>query len=290
MKKTIIAIMALGLACLSVNDVLARRMLRIQGSDTMVNLAQRLAEVYMQKNPGKYVAVTGGGSGTGLAALVNKKTDIANVSRLARASEIERGVNQGVDFKRVIIAIDGLSVITHASNRLDLTVDQIGRIFKGEITNWSQVGGPNRPITLYGRQSNSGTFVFFRENVLRGEYSADMRRMNGNSQIVESVRQDPSAIGYVGVGYAKDADGIHIVKVAAREGAPHGNPLDAEQVRTGRYPISRPLNMYLNGNPSGDIRDFFVFVLSPEGQKTVTDLGFFPISKEYAEFNKGLGL
>ncbi|MFH1854387.1 MAG: phosphate ABC transporter substrate-binding protein [Candidatus Omnitrophota bacterium] len=269
----------------------AQKMLQIKGSDTLINLAQRLAEVYMEKNPGKYIAVTGGGSGTGIAALINGKCDIANASRLMKPKEITQANERGVQPKRVVIAIDGLSVITNPRNPVNkLTMDEIGKIFRGEITNWKDVGGDDMAITLYGRQSNSGTFVFFMDAVLKGDYSQRMNHMNGNAQIVEAVKQDSSGIGYVGVGYVKDAGNeLVIVKVASRPGTDYTSPLNSEDVKSGKYPIARPLNQYINGTPEGDLYDFIEFELSSAGQRVVEEEGFFPIPDEYAGFNNKAG-
>jgi len=269
----------------------AQKMLQIKGSDTLINLVQRLAEVYMEKNPGKYIAVTGGGSGTGIAALINGKCDIANASRLMKPKEITQANERGVQPKRVVIAMDGLSVITNPRNPVNkLTMDEIGKIFRGEITNWKDAGGDDMTITLYGRQSNSGTFVFFMDAVLKGDYSQRMNRMNGNAQIVEAVKQDVSGIGYVGVGYVKDAGNeLVIVKVASRPGSDYASPLNSEDVKSGKYPIARPLNQYINGTPEGDLYDFIEFELSSAGQKVVEEEGFFPIPDEYAGFNNKAG-
>ncbi len=266
----------------------AQDMLQIKGSDTLVNLVQRLAEEYMEKNPGRYIAVTGGGSGTGIAALINGKCDIANASRLMKSEEMSQANERGVIPKRVVIAMDGLSVITNLRNPVDkLTTDEIGKIFRGEITNWKEVGGPELPITLYGRQSNSGTFVFFRDEVLKGDYSQRMKHMNGSAQIVEAVKQDISGIGYVGVGYVKDIIGeLNVVKVASRPQDAYACPLNPSDVKSGKYPISRPLDQYINGTPKGAVRDFIAFELSDEGQRIVEEEGFFPIPDEYREFNK----
>ncbi|MDP8266783.1 MAG: PstS family phosphate ABC transporter substrate-binding protein [Candidatus Aceula meridiana] len=271
---------------LCVSNVQAGDMLQIKGSDTLINLVQRLSEVYMQKNPGKYISVTGGGSGTGIAAIINGKCDIANASRLMKPKEVEQASKGGVNVKRVVVAMDGLSVITNANNPVNLTVDQIGKIYRSEVSDWSEVGGKGGKITLYGRQSNSGTFVFFRDAILKGEYAGTMRRMNGNAQIVEAVKQDKTGIGYVGVGYVKKAKGLNIVKVAAREGAPYSSPLNSEDVKSGTYPIARPLNQYVNGTPMGAVADFIAFELSDEGQKIVEEEGFFLLPQEYVDFNK----
>jgi len=287
MKKLINAINTLFfVSCILTSSVYAEDMMQIKGSDTLINLVQRLSEVYMQRNPNKYIAVTGGGSGTGIAALMNDKCDIANASRLMKPKEIARAHNSGIEVKRVVIAMDGLSVIVNANNPIEkLTLGELGKIFRGEITNWKDLGGKNSPITLYGRQSNSGTFVFFRDAVLKGEYSQAMKRMNGNAQIVEAVKQDESGIGYVGVGYVKDASGITVLSVASQAGGNYANPLNARDVESGEYPITRPLNQYLNGTPKGTVRDFIIFELSQKGQKIVEEEGFFPIPVEYKKFN-----
>ena len=266
-------------------------MIQIKGSDTLINLVQTLAEKYMAQNPGEYIALTGGGSGTGIAALINGKCDIANASRLMKSKEVARAVDNGVKVNRVVIAMDGLSVITNANNAITkLRIDEIGKIFRGEITNWSEVGGRNMSITLYGRQSNSGTFVFFRDAVLKGDYSQKMNRMNGNAQIVEAIKQDHSGIGYVGVGYVKEATGLNVLKVASRAGETYASPLNSADVKSGKYPIARPLNQYINGTPAGALKDFLEFELSYKGQQIVEDEGFFQIPAEYEEFNKKAGL
>lgn len=269
----------------------ATDMLQIKGSDTLINLVQRLAEVYMEENPGEYIAVTGGGSGTGIAALMNDKCDIANASRLMKAKEIQKASDNGVTANRVVIAMDGLSVITHPNNPINqLTVDQIGKMFRGEITNWKDVGGDDVPMTLYGRQSNSGTFVFFRDYILKGDYTQKMNRMNGNAQIVEAVKQDVSGIGYVGVGYVKDAAGLTVLKVASTLSGDYASPLNANDVKSGKYPIARPLNQYINGTPTGAVKKFLEFELGYEGQKVVEQEGFFPIPSEYEDFNAKVDL
>jgi len=292
MKRKIRSLaLAAGVLSILASNVFAQEMLQIKGSDTLINLVQRLAEEYMEKNPEKYIAVTGGGSGTGIAALINGKCDIANASRLMKSKEVAQATDNGVEVNRVVIAMDGLSVITNGNSPVtQLTVDEIGKIFRGETTNWSEVGGPNMSITLYGRQSNSGTFVFFRDAILKGDYSQKMNRMNGNAQIVEAIKQDRSGIGYVGVGYVKEATGLNVLKVASRAGEVYASPLNSADVKSGKYPIARPLNQYINGTPVGAVKDFIKFELSEEGQKIVEDEGFFQIPNEYDEFNKKSGL
>lgn len=284
MKKILITISAA--VCLAAASVNAYDMIEVKGSDTLINVVQRLSEVYMEKNPGKVISVTGGGSGTGVAALINKKCSIANASRAIKGKEIELASNAGVDPKRIIVAIDGLSVIVNANNPLKkLSIDEIGKIYRGEVKNWSELGGENLPITLYGRQSNSGTYDFLKEVVLKGEYSPKMRQMNGNAQIIESVKADKSGIGYVGVGYVKNISGITVLEVARVKNGEYKSSLVPENVISGEYPISRPLYQYVDGKMKQDVKDFILFELSTEGQKIVEEEGFFRISKEYIDYN-----
>lgn len=265
----------------------ARDMVQVKGSDTLINVVQRLSEVYMEKNAGKAIAVTGGGSGTGLAALVNGKCDIANASRAIKAKEVELAVQKGITPKSIVVAIDGLCVIVNGKNPVkQLTVDQVGKIYRGEITNWKDVGGDNVKISLYGRQPNSGTYDFMKEVVMKGEYASGMREMNGNAQIVEAIKYDSGAIGYVGVGYIKDAgDAITILKVAPQAGGYYASPLVPEEVKNGKYPVSRPLYQYVNGTPKGEVKAFIEFELGPEGQKIVEEEGFYALSQEYVDHN-----
>ena len=278
------------------SEAQGQNMIQVKGSDSEVNLVQRLAEVFMQKNPGVNIAVTGGGSGTGIAALINKQTDLANSSRDLSPKEEDAAKAAGVQPFRVVFATDGISVITHPSNPVSkLTMEQIGKIFKGEITNWKEVGGKDNQVSLYGRQSNSGTYVFFREFVLKGDYSPHMKAMNGNAQIVEAIKRDTGGIGYVAVGYVVNEKGevmrgVKILNVAKGGQSEAYSPVKMENVMSGKYPISRPLNQYLNGKPSGKLLDFIRFEISKEGQEIVRKEGFFPVQKEWMEFNRKQGL
>jgi len=266
-------------------------MVQIRGSDTEVNLVQRLTEVFMDENPGRYFAVTGGGSGTGIAALINKQIDIANSSRAMSASEIEQARNNGIEPVPFVFAQDGLAVIVNSSNPVqELTIDEIGAIFRGEITNWKDVGGNDQEISLYGRQSNSGTFVYFRANVVKGDYSPQKKMMNGNAQIVEGVLADQAGIGYIGIGYAVDGGevvpGLTVLKVATDENSPATTPLELENIMQGLYPIVRPLYHYTDGKPEGHVKGYLEFIMTEKGQNIVIQEGFFPITDEYREQNK----
>jgi phosphate transport system substrate-binding protein len=270
-----------------------RKMTQIKGSDTLVNLVQILAESYIAKNPRSPIAVLGGGSGTGIAALINGTCDIANHSRPMKDKEVQMARDKGITPHVFIIAVDGLSVILNESNPVSkLMMDQIGAIYRGEIKNWKEVGGPDKAISLYGRQSNSGTYVFFQEHVLKNQnYSEDMMRMNGNAQIVEGVTQDKYGIGYVGVGYVVDAKGnvkkgIKILNVSKDGNSKAYSPLNKAAVDSGDYPIARPLFQSTAGAPNGAILDFIKFEISSEGQKIVEREGFFPIGSSHQVENK----
>ena len=273
-----------------------QNMIQVKGSDSEVNLVQRLAEVFMKKNPDVNIAVTGGGSGTGIAALINKTTDIANSSRELNPKEEEAAKNAGLQPFRVIFATDGISVIVHPQNPINkLTLEQLGKIFKGEISNWKEIGGKDGKISLYGRQSNSGTYVFFREFILKADYSPHMKSMNGNAQIVEAIKKDKDGIGYVAVGYVVDPKGkvmpgIKVLNIAKDAQSEAYSPAKMDNVMSGKYPISRPLNQYLNGNPTGKLLHFIRFELSEEGQEIVRKEGFFPVQKNWVEFNRKQGL
>ena len=286
MKRSIVVFLAASLVLLGAGSSWSDDMVQVKGSDTLINMVQKLAEVYMEKNPKASVSVTGGGSGTGIAGLINRKCDIANSSRQIKSSEVEQANNKGLDPKRVVVAIDALSIVVSADNPVDkLTVDQIGKIYRGEVKNWSEVGGEDMAISLYGRQSNSGTYDFMKENVMFGEYSTSLKSMNGNAQIAESLAQDRSGIGYIGVGYAREATGIKVLKVAATGSTKYYGPLDSMDVKSGRYPITRPLNQYVDGMPKGAVKDFLVFELSSEGQAIVEKEGFFSVPDEYQNYN-----
>ncbi len=270
--------------------------IQISGSDSEVNMVQNLAESYMKKSPEQSIAVTGGGSGTGIAALINQQTDIANSSRSMNETEYKQARDQGVEPIAIPFAIDGLAVIiNHELPITELTIEQISNIYKGAITNWSELDGPDLPITVYGRQSNSGTFVYFRDNVVKADYTNNMRNMNGTAQIVEAVRADQSAIGYVGIGYIVDKDGkvadrLSVINVAVDAESPAYSPLKKENVENGLYPISRALYQFTNGMPEGRMLDFIRYELSPEGQEVVASAGYYPLGQDHLDELKEMGI
>ncbi|MEJ6950645.1 PstS family phosphate ABC transporter substrate-binding protein [Natronospora cellulosivora (SeqCode)] len=270
--------------------------IEVRGSDTMVNLGQRLAEAYMENNDQVSISVTGGGSGTGIAAMIDNRVDIANSSRDMSDTEIRQARDNGVEPVEIAIAMDGLAVFVNDSIPIsELTMDQVGAIFRGDISNWSELGGPDRTISMYGRQSNSGTFVYFREAVLKADFSDAVKRMNGTAQIIEGVINDNAAIGYGGIGYTVDddqvVDGLRVLKIAVDENSEAASPLVAANVESGAYPIARPLFNYTNGIPEGEILDYILFIIAEQGQETAVNAGFYPINPEYrAQNNQTLGL
>lgn len=267
-------------------DVTQTKRILIKGSDTEVQLVSNLAEAFSVTHPDANISVTGGGSATGIAALLNGEADIANSSRPLSDKEREQAKERGLNVQEFILAADGLSIIVHPENPVpSLTVEQIGKIYAGTITNWKDVGGPDTPIVLYGRQSTSGTFTFFRDKVVKADYALSMRNMEGSQAIVDSVKTDKSGIGYVGVGYVKDAAGtprtdVSILSVMTDAGTV--SPLDEDAVKQGKYPIARPIYQYLAQAPAAGslLQEFLRFEVSPDGEKIVKSTGFYTITAE----------
>ena len=268
--------------------------LTIKGSDTEVNVVLELAEAYMAQDSAVSISVMGGGSGMGIAALLNQKTDIANSSRAFSEEERQLAKARHVWPVPFIFAIDALAFIVHPSVSVpNLTLDQLADIYTGRITNWQQVGGPNLRVSLYGRQSNSGTFIYLREQVLKADYSPRMKEMNGTAQIVEAVRSDPGAIGYVSVGYVaneagKLMPGLRVVAIKKTSGEKARSPLDYSSIHSRRYPLVRPLYQYTNGQPVDKLAVFFRYEQSPEGQAIIRRNGYFPVAITLSDRQKML--
>ena len=250
--------------------------LTIKGSDTMVLLGQRWAEQYMAKNPATSLQVTGGGSGTGISALINGTTDICQASRAMSAGEKanlrDRYNTPGVE---IPVARDGLSVYVNAANSMkEINMDQLKLIFTGKITNWKELGGADAKIIVYSRENSSGTYVFFKEHVLKNaDYTSRAQSMPGTAAVVNAVSKEKNAIGYGGAAYAK---GIRVLPVKKDDSSAAVSP-DLAHVQDGSYPLSRPLFFYTRNNPAGDIKSFIDWVLSKDGQDIVTKVGYFPI-------------
>ncbi|MCX6572653.1 MAG: phosphate ABC transporter substrate-binding protein [Candidatus Aminicenantes bacterium] len=284
MKK--ITIIALATLTLLGGLLLGAKMIQIKGSDTMVNLVQILAEEYMGQKPGAAIAVLGGGSGTGITGLINQTCDVATHSREWKPKEIDQAWEKGVSPKFFVVAVDGLSVVVNEKNPIEqLTMAQVGALYRGEVKNWKALGGESKAVSLYGRQSNSGTYVFMQEFVLGNKnYSTDMKEMNGNAQIIEGILQDEGAVGYVGVGYLYDENrqirkGLKVLKISKEPNGTGYLPTDKAAVDSGNYPISRPLFMATNGKPKGVAAEFLQWIVGPEGQAVVEREGFFTVGE-----------
>jgi phosphate transport system substrate-binding protein len=273
-------------ACSSSNSTNANsstaKYIQNKGSDTIVNLALAWAEKYQAEHPDVRISVTGGGSGTGIASLLNKTVDIANASRQIKPEEVSQAKSNGVDPVEHIIARDAIAVIVNPENPVSqLTLQQISDIYSGKIRNWSEVGGENRPIVRLSRETNSGTHVYFLETVLRlGKkddktlFSTDTLLLPSSEGIVAELRQNPNAIGYDGLGYVpKD---LKTIAIAKEDGGAYVLP-SIKTVNDKTYPIARDLYMYTNGEPSGVVKQYLDWILSAEAQKIVADLGFVPV-------------
>jgi phosphate transport system substrate-binding protein len=256
----------------------ASAVLTIKGSDTMVILAQNWAQAFMDANPGKVLQVSGGGSGTGVAALINGTADLANASRRIKDKERKQlATRRGVEAQEFQVALDALAVYVPTANQIEaLSIAQLKKIFRGQVTNWKDVGGEDRRIVLYSRENNSGTYAYFKEHVLDDEdFAATAQTLPGTAAVINAVSKDVGGIGYGGIAYA---EGVRTVKVAATD----GDPVDPtmENATSGKYPLSRFLNIYSAGEPSGIAKEYLEFVLSPEGQKVVEGVGYYPLPKE----------
>jgi len=258
--------------------------IQIKGSDTMVNLGQAWAEKYMQENPGDFVAVTGGGSGTGIAALISSTCDIAECSRSMKKEEIKMAQDKGVNPLEHTVALDGIAVVVNPSNPVgNLTTEQLRGIFMGTIKNWKEVGGEDKKIVILSREVNSGTHVFFKEHVLRRgkekgpeEFAPDALLMPSSQAIADEVANNSNAIGYYGMGYISLKQ--KTIAVAKDEKSGYIPPT-LENVINGKYPISRPLYLYTNGEPKGLVKKLLDFCFSKEGQDIVAKIDFVPIKR-----------
>lgn len=267
-------------------DSAPQRAIQNKGSDTLVNLALAWAEAYRTIQPTVSIAVTGGGSGTGIAALINGTVDIANASRSMKESEVAAVQANGVNPVEYVVAIDALAVIVHPQNPISqLTIDQLADIFTGRVTNWQELGGLDRPIVILSRETNSGTHVYFLEEVVRkGEkenkdiFAPQTLLMPSSAGITSEVRRNLNAIGYDGLGYV-DPEHEKMIAVATHTGDPFVLPSVANGA-DGSYPISRNLYMYTAGELTGAMADYLAWIRGPEGQRIVGELGFVPLPKE----------
>jgi len=250
----------------------------IKGSDTMVILGQRWAETYMREKPGVTIQVTGGGSGTGIAALINGATDICESSRPMKQNERDLVTKrQGKEVKEIPVALDGVAVYVHTSCPIaSISKAQLKTIYTGRVTNWRDLGWQDSRIVTYSRENNSGTYVFFKEHVLDNEdFAREVQTLPGTAAVVNAVGKDPLSIGYGGVAYAS---GVRELPVRNEEGAQAVSPT-LENVQSGLYPLSRNLFFYTAGEPEGEVKAFIDWVLGDEGQKICQMVGYYPLRK-----------
>ena len=280
--RTVAVAVALALA-VTATSAGARTVIQNKGSDTLVNVAQAWAENYQNVNADVAVAVSGGGSGTGIAAMINATVDIANASRQMKRKEIDLAKSRGQDPVEHVVGYDALAVFLHPDNPLDsIGIPQLAEMYgeEGETESWSQLGievpgCKGQEIILVSRQNNSGTYAYFRKAVLgaKRDYKLGTHDMHGSKDVVHLVEKTPCAIGYSGLAYATDH--VKMVCVASGEGADCVNPSVAT-ASDGSYPIARPLFMYTNGEPQGEIKSYLDWILSDEGQCIILDKGYAP--------------
>lgn len=257
--------------------------IQIKGSDTMVNLTQAWAEEFMNEHPDAFIAVTGGGSGTGIAALLSGSCDVAQSSRTIKEKEIKEAEAKNIHPQEFKVALDGLAVVVHKDNPINsLTIDQLADIFMGKIRNWKDIGGQDLEIVLLSREVNSGTHIYFKEKVLRKghekgseEFFDGALLMPSSQAIADEISQNPNAVGYYGMGYSSPTQ--KFLAISKNAESPAYLPT-IENVMSGKYYISRPLLFYTNGNPSEFVQKFLDFVLSERGQQVVRQIDFVPIN------------
>lgn len=253
----------------------------VKGSDTMAQLASHWAETYMDKNAGTDVSVNGGGSGTGIAALIGGTTDIASSSREIKPEEVAQAKAKSIDPVATTVANDGIPVIVNLKNKAtEMTMEQVRKIFSGEYTNWNQVGGPDMKITVISRDSSSGTYAFVQEHVLaKKDFVKTALLLPTHAAIIQAVEADETAIGYAGLGHAEQAAGKIKILGIKKDAASASVIPSIKTVNDKTYPIARPLFLYTNGKPAGPAKAFIDFCLTADGQKIVEEEGLVPLAK-----------
>jgi phosphate transport system substrate-binding protein len=272
--KSIFVITAVAIMLLA-SSFVEQSKITVKGSDTMVILAQKWAELYMKQNPATSVQVTGGGSGVGITALINGTTDIANSSRPMKQTEIEklkaRYNTLGV---QIPCAKDGITIFLNEANKVqELTLKQLSDIYQGKIKNWKELGGVDAEIRMYGRENSSGTYTYFHDEVVKADYAASVQSLPGTAAVVNAVKKDVNGIGYGGAAYAV---GVKHAKVKKDANSPAILPT-TETIGKGDYPITRFLYMYMRNRPTGETKKYIDWILGPEGQMVVTEVGYFPV-------------
>ena len=278
-KLNVLAVVLVLLAGAGMVAAQGGKSITVKGSDTLVILGQRWAEEYMKKNPGSTVQVTGGGSGVGIAALINGTTDIAESSRpMKDAEKTSVKDRRGKEVLELPVAVDGLAVYVHEQNPIsELSLAQLKSIYTGVVKNWSQVGGRDEKIILYSRENSSGTYAYFKEHVLENsDYFPTAQTLPGTAAVINAVARDTRGIGYGGIAYGK---GIKHLRVKKDDKSPAIEP-SMDNVLQGKYPISRYLYWYLAGQPAGDMQKLAQWVVSKEGQDIVEKVGYYPLNEK----------
>lgn len=273
MKKSFLAgMLILGALFTGCGGAKESKVIQAKGSDTILNVTQGIAEEFMQKNPKAKIAVTGGGSGVGISALLNKTTDIAMASRAMKQSEIDKAKELGIGVEEVVLGFDGITLIVNQNNQVKgLDSVTLGKIFRGEITNWKEVGGDDAKIVALSRDSSSGTHEFFKEHVIRGgeknnlEYGPETLYMPSNEAIKQEVKSNKYAIGYIGMGYMDDS--VHSLAI-------DGIAPSKENVSNKTYPIAREVYWYVPSERTGTMKELVDFAISNDGQSIVESEGF----------------
>ena len=281
----LIALSACGLGTETAQDAGSGRAIQNKGSDTLVNLALAWAEAYQNVEPEIAIAVTGGGSGTGIASLINGTVDIANASRAMKQKELDAALENDIEAIEFVVAVDALAVIVHPDNPVnELTIEQLANIYTGRITNWADVGGNDATIVLLSRETNSGTHVYFLDEVVRQAdsentdiFAPQTLLMPSSVGITSEIGRNPNAIGYDGLGYVTEHEKIIAV---ARESDSQYVLATVETGADGSYPLSRNLYMYTSGQPTGAIADYLDWLMGTDGQQIVVELGFVPLPQE----------
>ncbi len=260
--------------------------IQVKGSDTIVNAAQMISEEFMKEYPHVFVAITGGGSGVGIASLINKTCDVATASREMKSKEIDMANKRGVEPEEFTVAYDGVALIVNKNNPIDkLTIEDLHKIFTGKATNWKEFGGRDLEIVTLSREVSSGTHMYFKEEVVQlgkkgstEEFSDKTLLLSSSQAIVEEVAANEATIGYLGMGYVSDRTKALLI---SKDGV--GSLPDVDNVRRKKYPLSRPLYFYTNGKPEGVTKLFMDFSLSPKGQQQFVETGFVPIGETVVE-------
>lgn len=276
MLKMLLLVLTMSSLFIACGKKSSNQMIQIKGSDTILNLTQKVTEDYLKANPKARISVTGGGSGTGIAAIINKTVGIAMSSRDIKESEMEDAKKQGIDLQEVTIAYDAISIVVNNNNGVEnLTLKQLKDIYTGVTTNWKELGGVDKKIVVLSRDSSSGTHVYFKEHVLREgnskgteEFATTVLFLPSNESIKQQVKDVDGAIGYLGLGYVDDS-----VKLIQIEGV----LANSENVKNKTYPIARPVYWYVDKNMSEGIKALVDYMLSDKGQKVVVDEGFVPV-------------